>query len=328
MEEVDGEHFVFEVEAEDVGVFVVGGGDALLVLGLVDGDDLVAEAGGELELHVFGGLGHALVEAFFELVGAAFEEELDVADGLFVDVGGGEAVDAGAEAALNVELQAGAGVVAGEVDLAGGDQEGAVDEVDEAVGEVAGEVGAEVLAAIFAELACDKDLGVAVAQGEFDVGVGLVVAKEDVEAGLALLDEVVFKGEGFALVVDGDVVDVDGLAHEGAGFGIALRGFEEVGADAGAEVFGLADVDDLALGVFVEVAAGLGGDGADFGEEVHGMAAPFSLERAAVGWSGARRGVGGARSLRSFDLVPDQNCFAGGWTGVFRRSLKAMDRWV
>ena len=47
MEEVDGEHVVFEVEAEDVGVFaVVGGGDALLVLSLGDGDELVAEAGG------------------------------------------------------------------------------------------------------------------------------------------------------------------------------------------------------------------------------------------------------------------------------------------
>ena len=55
VEEVDGEHVVFVVEAEDVGVFVVGGGDALLVLGLADGDELVAEAGGELELHVLGG---------------------------------------------------------------------------------------------------------------------------------------------------------------------------------------------------------------------------------------------------------------------------------
>ncbi len=59
VEEVDGEHVVFEVEAEDVGVLVVGGGDALLVLHLVDGDELVAEAGGELELHVFGGGFHA-----------------------------------------------------------------------------------------------------------------------------------------------------------------------------------------------------------------------------------------------------------------------------
>lgn len=272
VEEVDGEHLVFEVEAEDVGVVVVGGGDALFVLGLVDGDDLVAEAGGELELHVFGGGFHAGREELFELLGAAFEEELHVPDGLLVDVGGCEAIDAGAEAALDVELQTGTGVVAGEVDLAGGNQKGPVDEVDETVGEVAGEVGAEVLAAIFAELAGDEDLGVAVAGGELDVGVGFVIAEEDVEAGLALLDEVVFEGEGFAFVVNGDVFDVDGLAHEGAGLGVGLGGFEEVGADAGTEVFGFADVDDHALGIFVEVAAWFWGDGADFSEEIQGAA--------------------------------------------------------
>ena len=198
VEEIDGEHLVFIVEAEDVGVLVVGGGDALLVLHLADGDELVAEAGGELELHVLGGLGHAGGEAFFELVGAAVEEHLDVADGLFVGVGGDQAFDAGAQAALDVVLQAGAGVVAVEIDLARGDEEGAVDEVDEAMGQVAGEVGAEVGSAILTEAAGDEDLGVAVGEGDLDVGVGLVVAEEDVEAWLALLDEVVFKGEGFA----------------------------------------------------------------------------------------------------------------------------------
>ncbi len=90
VEEVHRQHVVFEVEAEDVGVLVVGGGDALLVLHLVDGDDLVAEAGGELELLVFGGLGHAFGEALLELARAAFEKELHVADGLLVDLGGGQ----------------------------------------------------------------------------------------------------------------------------------------------------------------------------------------------------------------------------------------------
>jgi hypothetical protein len=44
----------------------------------------------------------------------------------------------------------------------------------------------------------------------------------------------------------------------------------EVRPDARAEVLGLADIDDLSLGVFVEVNAGLGGEGADFLVEVHG----------------------------------------------------------
>ena len=144
-----------------------------------------------------------------------------------------------------------------------------MDEVDEAVGEVAGKVGAEVGAAVFAEAAGDEDFGVAIAEGELDVGVSLVVAEKDVEARLLLLDEVVFEGEGFVLVGDGDVLDVNGLAHEGAGFCVGLGGIEKVGADAGAKVLGLADVDDLALGVLVEVAARLGGDGSDFLVEIH-----------------------------------------------------------
>ena len=59
MEEVDGKHLVLVVEAEDVGVFVFGGGDALLVEHLVDGGELVAETGGELVVLIFGGLLHA-----------------------------------------------------------------------------------------------------------------------------------------------------------------------------------------------------------------------------------------------------------------------------
>ncbi len=144
-----------------------------------------------------------------------------------------------------------------------------MDEVDQPIGEVAGEVGAEVGAAVLAQAAGDEDLGVAVVQGELDVGVGLVVAQQDVEARLALLDEVVFERERFALVVDRDVFDIDGLAHQRAGLGVGLAGLQEVRAHPGAQVLRLADVDDLALGVLVEVAAGQGGDGADFLEQVH-----------------------------------------------------------
>ena len=71
------------------------------------------------------------------------------------------------------------------------------------------------------------------------------------------------------LVGDKDGFDVDGFAHERAGFGVGLRGFEQIGAHARAQVVGLAHVNDLALGVLVEVHAGLRGQGADFLVEVH-----------------------------------------------------------
>jgi hypothetical protein len=44
---------------------------------------------------------------------------------------------------------------------------------------------------------------------------------------------------------------------------------KEVGANARAKILGLADVDDLALGVFVEIAAGGGRKGSDFLVQVH-----------------------------------------------------------
>ena len=152
---------------------------------------------------------------------------------------------------MNVVLQAGAGMVAREIDLAAGDEEAAVDELDDAVGEIAGKVGTVVGGAIFAQAARDEDLGIAVGESELDVGVGFVVAEQDIEAGMALLDEVVFQSEGFVLVGDQDVVEVDGLAHERAGFRVGLRGFEKVRTHTGAKVVCLADVDNLALGIFV-----------------------------------------------------------------------------
>jgi hypothetical protein len=147
---------------------------------------------------------------------------LCVADGLGVGLGGGEAFDAGAEAAVDVVLETGAGMVAREIDLATGNEKAAMDELDDAVSEVAGKVRAVVGRTVFAQATRDEDFGIAVGEGELDVGVGLVVAEQDVEARMALLDEVVFEREGFVFIGYKDVVEVNGLAHEGAGFCVGL----------------------------------------------------------------------------------------------------------
>ena len=270
MEEIDGEAAVLEVIAEDVGVVVeLGCGDALLFLELVHGGELIAQARGGFELLGFGGGHHARGERALQLGVAAFEKKLRIADGVFVGLGGGESLDAGAEAAVNVVLQAGAGMIAREIDLATGQQKAAMNEFDHAVGEVAGKVRAVIGRAVLAQAARDEDLGKAVGECELDVGVGLVVAQQDVESRLALLDEIVFEREGLVLVGDENVFEIDGLAHERAGFGVGLRGLEQIGAHARAEIVGLAHVDDFALGVLVEIHAGLGGQGADFLVEIH-----------------------------------------------------------
>ncbi len=110
----------------------------------------------------------------------------------------------------------------------------------------------------------------AVAQRELDVGVGLIVTEQNVEARLALLDEVVFQRERFPLVCDENVLEIDGLAHEGTGFCVGLVGGKKIGPHARAQVFCLSDVDHLAFGVLVEVTAGAGRECAYFVVQIHG----------------------------------------------------------
>ena len=150
MEEIYGQAAVLKVVAEDVGVVVLlGCGDALFLLELVHGGELVAEARGGFELLGFGGGHHARGERALQFGVAAFEKKLRVADGVLVGVGGSESLDAGPEAAVNVVLQAGAGMVAREIDFATGQEKAAVDELDHAIGEVAGKVRAVIGRAVF-----------------------------------------------------------------------------------------------------------------------------------------------------------------------------------
>ena len=75
-----------------------------------------------------------------------------------------------------------------------------------------------------------------------------------------LFDEIVLKAERFLLVLDEDVDDVARFMDEGAGFGFEQSVVVKVTANAGAQVFCLADVDDGLSGVGPEVNARAGGE--------------------------------------------------------------------
>ena len=134
---------------------------------------------------------------------------------------------------------------------------------------LAGKVRAEVGGAVLAQAPRDVDARVLLA-GQLDVGVGLVVAQQDVEARLVLLDEVVLERQRFFFVVDQDVVDVAGFGDQRAGLDVGQPVVGEVAADAVAQVLGLADVDDPAAGVLVEIHAGREGKLRYFFAEFHG----------------------------------------------------------
>jgi hypothetical protein len=77
---------------------------------------------------------HALLEFGSEITMASFEEETNVANCAAISVVGGQAWSAGTKTAMDVVLQAGVGVFAIEIELAGGDLEVSVDEVHQAMG--------------------------------------------------------------------------------------------------------------------------------------------------------------------------------------------------
>ena len=75
---------------------------------------------------------------------------------------------------------------------------------------------------------------------------------------MVLADEVSLEHQRLVLVIDHDVVEAgDQLHHEGDLLAVVLQG--DVLAHAGAQVLGLAHVDNLAGSVFPQIAAGVGG---------------------------------------------------------------------
>src|SRR5438105_7535572 len=100
-------------------------------------------------------------------------------------------------------------MVSGQVHLARGDQKMTVDQVGDSIRQVGREVRHVVGAAILLQTTSDVDPRVRLAEGELYIGVSFIVPKQYVKAGLLLLDEVVFEGERFFVVVDDDVVEVD-----------------------------------------------------------------------------------------------------------------------
>ena len=100
-------------ECDDVYVLVGEAQHLLALVHLFDGDYLVSEDGGTLEFVVFGRLLHAGADALYDLVGLALEEQRDLVNNLVVALPV-HLADAGGYAAVDVVVEAGAVVVAGD----------------------------------------------------------------------------------------------------------------------------------------------------------------------------------------------------------------------
>ena len=145
-----------------------------------------------------------------------------------------------------------------------------VDQVNNPVRQVGREVGAVVGAAIFSKAARDIDSRESLPQSELYVRISLIVAQQDVETRLSLLDEIIFESKRLFVVGDDDIVNIHRFAYQGSSLRVLNAAFVKIGANPAAEVLGLADINNLALCVLVEIHPGRSRQATDFGGQVHG----------------------------------------------------------
>ena len=247
----------FLVGGEDVGLLDRLGVDRLFRCHVGERPEAVPVFGGLLVLELFGGLLHqALVHAAHVLAFAA-QEALGLVDEALV-VLLRDLARAGAGAALDLVEQAGAGAALEDAVGTGAQEEGALEHVDRAVDGAGGGEGAEIVALLVARAAVLEDLGGVVGVGDQDVGERLVVAHQDIETRTEALDEIGFEEKGLGLGADADEFHRGGERDHARD---AVRMTAEAGIvrDTGLERAGLADVDDITLGVEHAVDAGGGG---------------------------------------------------------------------
>src|SRR3954451_7620650 len=196
---------------------------------------------------------HLVLEVALDLAVAPGEEGHDAVDRLVVLLGR-HVADAGRPAALDVVVQARGARAPPRLDaLAGAEEEDLAQKVQRAAYALGVRVGAEVDAVAAVALAREVNPRELLVHRDGDERIGLVVAQADVEARAVLLDEVLLGQQRLGLGGDEDELDrVDRVDHL---VGAARDRIGEVAGDAFAQRLGLADVDDLALGVAEQVDA-------------------------------------------------------------------------
>jgi hypothetical protein len=241
------------VEAEHILVGAPVLAHLLALLGLVDGGDLVAEAGRLLVALVRRRLVHAAAELHHDVAAPALEQQHRLAEVLAVRVPV-DRQDARAEAALDLVLDARTAPVPEDRVAARAEREHLPNGVERvAYRRRAGE-WAEIAAPVLDDAPRDEDARPRVLQGHLDADVALVVLQPDVVARLVLLDQVVLEDERFLVARGHQRLEVRETVDEEAHLA-ALVSAAEIRADARAEVRRLADVDHLPVPVLQQVHA-------------------------------------------------------------------------
>ncbi|KAF5069829.1 hypothetical protein DSECCO2_228870 [anaerobic digester metagenome] len=243
--------------------FLLGKVDFLLFLHLVNGQVLVAQPGGPLKVQRFRSCLHVALELLFHAGIAAVEQLHD-----FLDHGAvfrlGNIAGTGRLAQAHVVVEAGPGIGSPLQDgpAAGPDGINGLDGLQRLIHGVDVGEGAEVARSVLGRLARHEHPGEIFLQGDLDEGEALVVLQVDVVFGQMFLDQVLLENQRLNFRVGDDVFKFRHMGHHEAGFRIQPLGVSEVLANPVFQDLGLADIDNLAPGVFHNIDAG--GVGQDF----------------------------------------------------------------
>ena len=232
-------------EGDHVGVGAVAEHHGLLLHGPAQRRDVVAQAGGPLELQLLAGVEHLLLQPADHGVGAARHEVAETVDDLPVLVGG-DAADARRGALADVTEQAGPADLPGPLEhpgRAGPRREDAQQQVERLADRPGVGVRPEVAHALALDAPHHLQPGVFLVECDREIGVRLVVAVADVEPRVVLLDPGVFLLERLDLGGDGDPVDRLGGEDHLPGALVQADRVGEVGVEPAAQVARLADVD-------------------------------------------------------------------------------------
>ena len=258
VEDLDGRLQVVLCDADDVEVLVAVGHHLLLGDGLLHRRQPVPHAGRPLVLLLVGGGSHLTIEALDDGVGVPVEEVDQLLDQRVVP-GVVDLADARSRALLDVEEEARPAEPVVLVVLArrtGADGEAAQQQVERVPDGVGVGVRPEVADALALAAPDDHGPGPLLVQGDGQERVALVVPQAHVEPGTVLLDEAVLEHERLDLVAHLHPLDRGGRGHHLGGARMQPGRILEVAAHPRAQVRGLADVDDPALGVLELVGAG------------------------------------------------------------------------
>jgi hypothetical protein len=251
----EGDHVLVSADRRD---------DLLSLDDELHGPQLIAQGGRILEVQRVSGRRHPLLQIGDHLLAATLEEAGQPTDrGAILLLR--HRADAGPRTELDVVVQAGTLVVAGDLPIAGQVRERLAQQVERPVDGRGGGEGAEVAAAVLFHAARDEHFGKRVGPGDLDVGVTFVVFEAHVVARAVLLDQVRLEDQRLQFRVGDDELQVGDVGHNRARLGILPCRRLEVGAHAAAQVHRFAHVDDSPAHVAHQIDARPARQGLDLG---------------------------------------------------------------